>query len=71
MTISEIKSRTQETSPYYFTRKTLKFFGQTMRSFRVYKQPDGRFRIQAPILGNQRNLSIRYFNPKTNRLEHN
>ena len=66
MTIYEIKQRTQETSPYFFSYETLKFFKQTMSSFKVYKQEDGRFKIIAPApYGN----TIRYFNPINNELE--
>ena len=74
MTIYEIKQRTQETAPYFFTRQTLKFFGQTMKDFRVYKQLDGRYMLTAPIkdrtTGKTRGETIRYFNPLTNKLEH-
>lgn len=71
MTIYEIKNRTQETSPYFFDRKTLKFFGQTMRSFSVKKQADGRFRVSAPLMDGKikRGESVRFFNPNTNELE--
>jgi len=75
MTIYEIKRRTLETAPYFFTAKTLKFFGQTMRSFRVRKQQDGRFLISAPMIdrftGRNMGETKRYFNPETNTLEHN
>lgn len=74
MTISEIKSRTQSTSPYYFTSKTMKFFGQTMRSFSVKKQADGRYLISAPMTdrftGRNVGTSKRYFNPINNELEY-
>lgn len=73
MTIYDIKRLTQGTSPHYFTRKALKFFGQTMRSFSVKKQSDGRYKIEAPIIVDRRNcgVSTRYFNPTNNKLEHN
>lgn len=75
MTIQEIKERTAETAPFYFTPKTLKFFGQTLKSFKVTKQPDGRFKIAAPIkdkeTGKVVGESVRYFNPGNNTLEHN
>ena len=75
MTISEIKNRTQETAPYYFTRKTMSFFGQTMRDFRVSKQADGRYLISAPMrdrnTGKVVGTSQRYFNPINNNLEIN
>ena len=74
MTIYEIKNRTQETAPYFFVPKTLKFFGQTMRSFSVIKQPDGRYLISAPMIdrftGRNMGKTQRYFNPLTNELQH-
>lgn len=75
MTIYEIKRRTADTSPYFFTSKTLKFFGQTMRSFSVRKQEDGRYLITAPMVdrftGRLVGQTKRYFNPLTNELQHN
>lgn len=74
MSITEIKNRTAETSPYFFNRQTLKFFGQTMRSFKVKKQEDGRYKISAPMIDRftNRNMgeTVRYFNPITNELQH-
>ena len=49
MTIYEIKRRLEDSAPQFFSRETLKFFGQTMKDFRVYKQEDGRFLFTAPI----------------------
>jgi hypothetical protein len=72
MTIYEIKEKTQQTAPYFFSRDTLKFFGQTMSSFRVKKQSDGRIMIFAPMRdrqGKKVGETIRYFNPITNELE--
>tara|TARA_R110002153_G_scaffold380_1_gene1866 strand:+ start:2806 stop:3066 length:261 start_codon:yes stop_codon:yes gene_type:complete len=72
LTISDVAQLTSETSPYFFDKKTLKFFGQTMRSFKVYKQDDGRYLISAPIIlnkGKQIGTTQRYFNPETNELE--
>lgn len=75
MTIYEIKNKTAETSPYYFTRNTLKFFGQTMRMFSVKKQSDGRYKISAPMYdrytGKQVGTSERFYNPANNELERN
>ena len=48
-TIYDIKYDMQEKSPYYFSGKTLKFFGQTMKSFKVRKSPQGRTFVFAPI----------------------
>lgn len=71
MNIYEIKRATAETAPYFFSRKTLKFFGQTCRSFKTKKMPDGRTRIAAPIITDGRPIgkTIRYFNPSNNELE--
>lgn len=66
MTIYEIKRRTADTSPYFFCPETLRFFRQTMRSFKVRKQPDGRYRISAPMPHGQ---TVRFFNPENNELE--
>ena len=72
MTIYEIKQRTQKTSPHFFDSKTLKFFGQTMASFKVHKLDDGRFEIVAPMRdSNGRNAGStkRVFNPVNNELK--
>ena len=72
MTIYQIKERTLKTSPYFFTRDTLRFFHQTMRMFSVRKQADGRYRITAPMRdsnGRHMGETVRYFNPANNELE--
>ena len=72
MNIYDIKRLTAETSPYFFSRKTLKFFGQTMKSFKVEKQSDGRYRISANRYdydGTYMGETIKYFNPTNNKLE--
>ena len=77
MTISKIKTLTEETNPHFFDRKTLKFFGQTMRDFKVYKQPDGKYLITAPTYRTDYRTgrrieglpTERLFNPETNELE--
>lgn len=35
MTPSELKTLTNETEPYFFTRDTMKFFGDTMKNYGV------------------------------------
>lgn len=35
MTPSELKQLTEQTSPYFFTSKTMKFFGDTMKNYGV------------------------------------
>ena len=71
MTIYEIKDLTKETAPYFFSRDTMRFFGQTLRSFRVVKQADGRFKVSAPSGDNwdYQHKTVRYFNPVNNELE--
>ncbi len=70
-TIYEIAELTSKTSPYFFSKKTLKFFGQRMSSFKVYKQDDGRYLITAPMIkgGKRVGATEKYFNPNTNELE--
>jgi len=71
MTIYEIKRRTEETSHEFFTRQTLKFFGQTLKDFRVYKMDSKNYLIAAPVrmrgkvIGHTRRL----FNTDTNKLQ--
>ena len=75
MTIYDIKELTAQTAPNFFSTGTLKFFGQTMRSFSVTKQDDGRYLISAPsywYINGKRTLmgmTERYFNPVTNQLD--
>lgn len=79
MTIYEIKRRTEETVPHFFSRQTMKFFGQTMKDFKVYKQKDGKFLIVAPRRERTRfsgseiwvtsGQTRRIFNPETNKFE--
>ena len=72
MTIYEIKERTKETSPCFFSRDTMRFFHQTLRSFSVTKQADGRYRIAADMRdSNGRHVGVteRFFNPVNNELE--
>lgn len=66
MTIYEIKKRTKKTAPYFFSKDTMKFFGQTFKDFKVKKMNDGRYRILADSWGG---TTLRYFNPKNNELE--
>ena len=68
MKIQEIKAATSKSSPYFFSKDTLRFFGQTLESFKVYEQKDGRFLIEAPMLDRSTGKNIgttkRFFNPK-------
>ena len=67
LTIYEIKRLTKEKAPYFFSAKTMKFFNQTLKDFKVESMKDGRFKISAHSFGG--NETIRFFNPKTNDLE--
>ena len=71
MTIYEIKQRTKKTAPYFFSKDTMRFFGQTLKDFKVSKQNDGRFKITAPSGSNWSDdlQTIRFFNPTNNELE--
>jgi hypothetical protein len=72
MNIYEIAEKTKKTCPYFFTKDTMKFFGQTMAKFKLKKMPDGRTRISQPMkdhTGKIMGQTIRYFNPETNDLD--
>ena len=71
MTIYEIKKLTKETAPYFFSKDTMKFFGQTLKDFAVKRQDDGRYMITAESGDNcgGKHLTIRFFNPDNNELE--
>ena len=71
MTIYEVKERTQETAPYFFSKSSMKFFGQRMKDFKVYKQKDGKYLIVAKSGDNWKGIHYtkRMFNPLTNELE--
>ena len=71
MTIYEIKEKTKETAPFFFSRGNMKFAGQTLKDFKVYKQKDGKFLIVAQSGSNWDNTHYtkRLFNPLTNELE--
>ena len=77
LSIAEIKRRTQETNPYFFDKKTMKFFGQRMSDFKVTSMEDGRYKVSAPTYSNDFRTgerkrmkdTVRYFNPKNNELE--
>lgn len=74
MTIHDIKYQTQETAPYFFSRDSMRFFGQTMRSFRVETTTLGGkkyYRISAPMKdssGKRMGQTVRYFDPETREL---
>jgi len=68
MTIYNIKKRVQN-APYFFSRKSMKFFNQTLKDFRVYKVNDITFEISAPMkdyTGKVMGTTKRTFNSLTN-----
>jgi hypothetical protein len=67
LTIYDIKRLTSGTSPYFFSRQSMKFFKQRMSDFHVIKQEDGRYYIYALSEGHK---TERWFNPVNNELEH-
>jgi hypothetical protein len=72
MTIYDIKRLSQEKAPYFFSRDSMRFFGQTLKDFKVYKQKDGKYLIIASSGENwqEKHYTKRLFNPLTNELEH-
>lgn len=68
-TIYDIKRLTSKTSPYYFSRKTMKFFKQSMKDIKVKRIDELNFLIEAfsPLT---KDYSKRVFNIVTNELTH-
>ena len=58
-TISEIKRATQRKSPHFFDKDSLRFFGQTMGSFKVAQSPKGNIYIYAK--GYDTDRGVRWF----------
>lgn len=71
MTIYEIKTRTKETAPYFFSRRTLKFFGLTMKRFKVRKLNDYEYYIFAPTYSDGKIIGYtkRIFDTRNNKLK--
>ena len=67
LTISDIKYLTEETAPYFFDKKTMRFFNQTMKDFKVTRHGNDKFYISAP---RPFGTTERIFNPFTRELEH-
>lgn len=63
MDIYDIKRAVAHKSPFYFSRSTLRFFGQTMHMFRVVTSPQGKTFVYAPMYvdGNLAGYSFREF----------
>ena len=67
LTIYDIKYKTMETAPYFFSRDSMRFFRQTLRDFHVNKLPDGKYLIWARSHGG--NVTQRIFDPADNSLK--
>jgi len=65
--IWDIKRLTAESSPYFFSRSTLRFFQQKVSDFSVYRNGPDSFVIAANSWGG--NVTKRIFNPFTRTLE--
>lgn len=71
LTIYDIKYRV-ENAPYFFSRKTMKFFNQTLKDFKVYKLDENTYKISAPMKdynGKIMGQTERTFNALTNKFE--
>jgi AraC-like DNA-binding protein len=66
--IEEVVRRTNLTSPYYFSKDTLKFFGQTISGFKLKRMEDGRIQLSQKTKHGTK--SVRFFNPQNDKLEH-
>ena len=71
MTIYDIKRMSEDKAPYFFERKTLKFFNQTLKDFSVKKLNEERYYISAPMRdsrGHQVGVTKRVFDVRTREL---
>ena len=71
MTIYDIKRMSEDKAPYFFERKTLKFFNQTLKDFSVKKLNEERYYISAPMRdsrGHQVGVTKRVFDVMTREL---
>ena len=72
MTIYEVKAIHEQKDPdYFFNKKTMRFFGQTLRSFSVQYLGNDKYRISAPMRfeGKVVGCSVRIFDYNTGKLE--
>jgi hypothetical protein len=71
MTIYEIKRRTAETEPYFFSRSAMRFFHQTLKDFKVYKIDERYYLIEAPFGPREHRLGKSYhiYNSITNTIQ--
>jgi hypothetical protein len=66
LTISDIKRLSAENAPYFFSRKSMQFFGQKMSDFSITRKGDSEFYICAPRPFGK---TERVFNPFTGELK--
>ena len=71
MTIYEIKEQTKKTAPYFFSRKTMKFFNQRLKDFKVKKLNETEYLIYANSYWNGQLMgkTMRIFNTTTKDLK--
>jgi NADPH-dependent ferric siderophore reductase len=69
MTKLELVKRINKIAPEFFRPKTMRFFGQTLKDFKVTKVSDYRYKLQAPVRQGQCPDTVVYYNKFTNRLE--
>ena len=72
MTIYEVKRIHESKDPdYFFSRETMKYFGQTLRDFRVTSMRDGKFLVQVSMgnTGEKSRMARWAFDPETGKLD--
>lgn len=58
-----IRAANERAGYYFFNRKTMRFFGQTMKDFKVINRKDGRVVVYAPL--KYGGVTVGEFIPKT------
>ena len=66
LTIYDIKRNIDETGSYFFSKKTMRFFRQTLGDFKVNRCGNDKFFISAPM---PHGKTQRIYDPFTNKLE--
>ena len=71
MRIYDIKKMSKDKAPYFFERKSMKFFNQTLKDFSVKKLNEEKYYISAPMRdsrGHQMGITKRIFDIRTREL---
>ena len=71
MTIYDIKRMSEDKAPYFFERKSMRFFNQTLKDFSVKKLNEEKYYISAPMRdsrGHQMGVTKRVFDVRTREL---